>query len=68
MLRGNNPFGMTGFAAADLGFGLGGALRDQVKDETDEEKKRRQAGMSPLQMPAAQMLLGGGMGYGDRGF
>lgn len=60
-----NPYGMTGLAATDLGFG--DLLKGQVKDETDEEKRRRQMGMSPLQMPAAQMLLGG-MGSSVRTF
>lgn len=46
-----------GGAAGDLG--LGSALSQQVKDETDEEKKRRQMGLSALQQgSAAQMLLG----------
>ena len=44
-------------AASDLGFGA--ALSQQVKDETEEEKKKRMVGMSALQSPAAQMLLGG---------
>jgi hypothetical protein len=52
---GVQPFG----AANDLG--LGADLSQQVKDETEEERKRRQAGASVLQSPAAQMLLGNGM-------
>lgn len=48
---------MMGSASLDLG--LGSALSQQVKDETDEEKKRRQMGMSQQQGPASQMLLGG---------
>lgn len=61
----SNPYGMTGFAAVDLG--LGDVLRHQVADETEEEKRKRQMGMSPLQMPASQFLLGG-IGAGGRGF
>lgn len=47
---------------AVMDLGLGSALSQQVKDETDEEKKRRQMGMSPLQGMASQMLLGGSFG------
>lgn len=58
----NNP----GFGApTDLG--LGGALSGQVKDETEEEKRKRLLGMSALQSPAAAMLLGGGLGSGMGG-
>lgn len=53
------PFGLTGVAATDLG--LGNSLGQQVKDETDEEKKKKKLGLSALQSPAAQMLLGNGM-------
>lgn len=53
-----NP--LSGNAASDLG--LGSMLSQQVKDETDEEKKRRQLGLSALQGPAAQMLLGNPFG------
>ena len=48
---------LTGVAAMDLG--LGSQLPQQLKDETEEEKKKRQLGMSAMQSPAAQMLLGG---------
>lgn len=51
-----NPMSMTG-AVADLG--LGSNLSDQVKDQTEEEKRKRRLGLSTLQSPAAQMLLGG---------
>lgn len=51
-------------AATDLG--LGSALSQQVKDQTEEERKRRQMlGIGPMQQQqgtAAQMLLGGGFG------
>ncbi|WP_316176251.1 hypothetical protein [Bradyrhizobium sp. SZCCHNRI1073] len=43
-------------------LGLGSALQNQVKDETEEEKKRRQMGLSQLQGTAAQMLLGNPFG------
>lgn len=57
----NNGFlNLTGIASADLG--LGSNLQQQVQDETEEEKKKRRMGLSPLQSPAAQMLLGTGMG------
>lgn len=54
--------GLPGFAATDLG--LGGALNQQVDDETEEEKRKKRLGLSALQSPAASMLLGGGMGGG----
>jgi hypothetical protein len=38
-------------------FGLGSNLAQQVKDETDEEKKKRLFGMSALRSPAGQALL-----------
>lgn len=44
-------------AANDLG--LGSALSQQVQDETEDEKRKRMLGLSPMQSPAAQMLLGG---------
>lgn len=47
-------------AATDLG--LGNSLSQQVQDETDEEKRRKALGLSVMQSPAAQMLLGGGFG------
>lgn len=52
-------------AVADLG--LGGALSQQVQDETEEERKKRmrqqQMGMAS---PAANDLLGGS--YGGAGY
>lgn len=45
-----------------MDLGLGDQLSEQVKDESDDEKKKRQLGMSALQSPAAQMLLGGASG------
>lgn len=51
---------ISGQASVDLG--LGSSLSQQVKDETDDEKKRRQMGLSALQSPAAQMLLGNPFG------
>ncbi len=47
-------------AAADLG--LGTSLSSQVKDQSDEEKRKKALGLSVMQSPAAQMLLGGGFG------
>jgi hypothetical protein len=52
------PSPITGSAVADLG--LGGDLQDQVKSETDEERKKR---MLQQQMgPGAMSLLGPSMG------
>lgn len=59
----NSMPNLTGVASVDLG--LGSNLSQQVQDETDEEKRKRKLGMSPLQSQAAQMLLGnGGAGVG----
>lgn len=52
---------LTGVATMDLG--LGNQLPQQVSDETEEEKRKKRLGLSALQSPAAQMLLGG-MGGG----
>lgn len=52
---------MIGLSNAGVDLGLGSALSDQVKDQTDElrkKKMREQQGMSP----AVQSLFGGGMG------
>ena len=54
---------LTGIASADLG--LGSNLQQQVQDETEEERKKRLMGLSSLQSPAAQMLLGGASGAGS---
>lgn len=54
---------LTGVATVDLG--LGSNLTQQVQDETDEEKRRRRLGLSPLQSQAASMLLGGMGGVGQ---
>ncbi|MGY4614776.1 hypothetical protein ACVWZ4_000003 [Bradyrhizobium sp. USDA 4472] len=54
---------LTGIASSDLG--LGSNLQQQVQDETEEERKKRLMGLSPLQSPAAQMLLGGTSGVGS---
>jgi hypothetical protein len=60
-------FGRTdlGIGMSVLGAGLGTALQDQVKDETDEERRRRLLGTSPLQAggaggisPAGSALFG----------
>lgn len=49
-------------AASDLGFGLGDLLSQQRLDETEEERKRRLQGLSPLakESPTAQSLFGFG--------
>lgn len=47
-------------AASDLG--LGTSLSDQVKDETDEERKKRQMGLSTLQSQASALLIGNPFG------
>lgn len=52
-----DPLSQNNPAAYDLG--LGGALSKQVKDETEEERRKRMLGLSPMQSPAASMLLGG---------
>lgn len=57
------PLSQSG-AVADLG--LGGQLADQVKDETEEERRKRKLGLSAMQSPAAQMLLGLGGGLSAR--
>lgn len=51
-----------GFSTAAIDLGFGRSLAQQTADQTEEEKKRRQLGLSALQSPAAQMLLGGGYG------
>ena len=38
-------------------LGLGSNLAQQVQDETEEERKKRLAGMSVLQSPAGQALM-----------
>lgn len=50
--------GLTGYASADLG--LGGDLQNQVKTETDDERKKRL--MSQQMSPGAMSLLGPSMG------
>lgn len=48
-------------AANDLGFGLGSSLAQQAQDETEEERKRRQMGLTPNKNSlAAQQLFGFG--------
>lgn len=36
------------FGAASADLGLGGVLGDQVTDETEEQKRRKRLGLSPL--------------------
>lgn len=45
---------LTGTASTDLG--LGSSLSQQVKDDTEDEERRRKLGLSPLQNGAAQAL------------
>ena len=46
--------------ALNLGGGFGATmLAQQVKDETEEERKRRLLGMSAMQSPAGMALLAG---------
>jgi hypothetical protein len=54
-------FGRAGVASAGPGNtgGLGDQLSQQVGEETDEEKRRKQLGLSITQSPAMQSLLGG---------
>ena len=42
------------------GFGLGSSLSQQVKDETDEEKRKKALGLSVMQSPAGRALAGAG--------
>ena len=55
---------MTALGPAASDLGMGDALRSQVKDETDEERKKRmrEAQQRALMGPAAQMLGIGGLG------
>jgi hypothetical protein len=62
-------FGNTGVPDQ---FSAGDQLRQQVQDETEEERKRRALGLSPLSptggSPAIRALLGGmGMSMGGYG-
>jgi hypothetical protein len=54
-----NTYSAAG-SALNLGgdFG-GGGLAQQVKTETEEERKKRMLGMSALQSPAARALMAG---------
>jgi hypothetical protein len=56
-------FGRTGIASAGPGNtgGLGDQLSQQVGEETEEEKRRRQLGLSVTEgaSPAMTALLGG---------
>jgi hypothetical protein len=52
-------------------FGAGSVLRQQVQDETEEQRRRREMGLGPLApaggSPALRALLGSG-GMGMTGF
>jgi hypothetical protein len=56
-----NPYGMVGIAAPSAaGQGLGDLLGMQQKDETEEQRKRRLAGLpEPGQSEAVKSLFGG---------
>lgn len=56
------PLPQNSYAATDLG--LGTDLRQQVSDETDEQRKKRMMQMQAQQSPAAMSLLGGYSGSG----
>lgn len=64
LIAGANTFramakiGMSTGVSAATDLGLGGQLAGQVKDETDEERKKRQYGLSQLQTGAASTMLG----------
>lgn len=65
------PMKSAGLSPAVADLGLGDLLGQQVKDETDEERKKRMKEMQDRQMsgpggsPATQALFGGlGGGYG----
>jgi hypothetical protein len=54
----NSPYSAAGTALNLSGdLGLGGSLGQQVKDETDEERKKRLMGLSALQSPAGIALM-----------
>jgi hypothetical protein len=54
-------------AATDLG--LGGQLQQQVKDETDEQRRKRLMAQGGSQLsPGAASLLGGSMGLSGGGY
>jgi hypothetical protein len=58
--------GLPSPAAVDLG--LGGDLQQQVKDETEEQRKKRLQAQQAAQMsPGAMSLLGPGMGMTGAG-
>ena len=57
----DNPYGLTGVPSLDLG--LGGLLKDQA-NETEEERKKRLAGLPDPRSAAAQQGLLGGIGGG----
>lgn len=64
-----NPMS-TGVSPAVQSLGLGGMLSDQVKAETDEERKKRmkqmqdQSLMGSAGSPATAALFGGSSGLG----
>lgn len=52
---------LTGFSPAATDLGLGGDLASQVKDETEEQRKKRMMAIKQQAMsPGAMSLLGGG--------
>jgi hypothetical protein len=60
-------FGRTGVAAVDASNngGLGDILKNQVEDETEDEKRKRMLGLSPLQAGAGGISPAGSALFGS---
>lgn len=59
--------GITSPASTDLGLGMD--LQRQVKDETDEERRKRMMEQQASKLsPGASSLLGPGMGLAGAGY
>ncbi len=56
---GSALMGYGGAGGIGGGFGLADNLSQQVKDETDDEKRKKRLGLSVLQSPAGRALIGG---------
>lgn len=55
---------MVGLSSAGVDLGLGNALSDQVKDQTDELRKKKMREQQGLGASPAAMSLFGGLGGG----